>query len=142
MLVLRNWNLTNSTLVGAIYNIGQVNLYAYTTLFMREAVQASQPVAGLCLGLVHAASATARLGWGVISDRWFPWNRKRLFLAIGCAGTVFLLAISGVGPGPWGILFGGVLAVMLGLTIAAYAGLVQTMTVETDRKSTRRNSSH
>lgn len=131
MLVLRNWNLTSITLVGAIYNIGQANLYAYTTLFMREAVQASQPVAGLCLGLVHAASATARIGWGVISDRWFPWNRKRLFLVIGCAGTVFLLAMSGIGPGPWGILFGGVLAVMLGLTIAAYAGLVQTMAVET-----------
>src|SRR3546814_5175526 len=109
---------------------------------MREAGQASQPGAGLGLGLVHAASATARLGWGVISDRWFPWNRKRLFLAIGCAGTVFLLAISGVGPGPWGILFGGVLAVMLGLTVAAYAGLVQTMTVETVELREARSEEH
>src|SRR3546814_6421566 len=115
MLVLRNWNLTSITLVGAIYNIGQANLYAYTTLFMREAVQASQPVAGLCLGLVHTASAVSRLGWGVISDRWFPWNRTRLLLVIGIAAPVLLVSFLGVYSGTWGILSAAAIADLLGL---------------------------
>ena len=127
--VLRNRNLGTFVATNALYNIGQSNFFAYLTLFMREAAQASQPVAGLCLGMGHAASAVARIGWGVVSDTYLRGRRKTLVVTLGGSAAVFLAAMAAVGPG-WGVVVGAVLAVLLGLTIASYAALAQTMAVE------------
>ena len=57
---MRDRNLGLLFAAGGFYNMGQMNFFAYLTLFMREAAQASQPVAGLSLAIAQAASAVAR----------------------------------------------------------------------------------
>ncbi len=111
------------------WNMGQANFFTYLTLFMREAAQASQPVAGLCLGVAQASSALGRIGWGVISDTVLRGGRKTITVSICAAASVFLAAMALVGPS-YGILLGIVLALLLGLTVASYASIAQTLAVE------------
>lgn len=111
------------------WNMGQTNFFTYLTLFMREAAQASQPVAGLCLGVAQASSALGRVGWGVISDTLLRGGRKTITVSICAAASVFLVAMSFVGPA-YGVLLGIVLALLLGLTVASYASIAQTLAVE------------
>lgn len=111
------------------WNMGQANFFTYLTLFMREAAQASQPVAGLCLGLAQGASALGRIGWGVVSDTLLRGGRKIITVGICGAAAVLLAAMALIGPG-YGILLGIVLALLLGLTVASYASIAQTLAVE------------
>jgi len=128
--VMGDWNLGRFVAMNGLYNMGQANFFAYLTLFMREAAQASQPVAGLSLGIAQASSAVARIGWGVVSDTFFRGRRKVLVVVLGALAAVFLAAMAAVGPG-WGVVLGAALALALGATIGSYAGLSQTMAVET-----------
>jgi len=127
--VMGDGNLGRFVATNALYNMSQANFFSYLTLFMREAAQASQPVAGLCLGIAQAASAVARIGWGVVSDTFFRGRRKVLLVILGALAAVFLAAMAAVGPG-WGVVLGVTLALLLGVTVASYAGLAQTMAVE------------
>ena len=127
--VMGDWNLGRFVAMNGLYNMGQANFFAYLTLFMRQAAQASLPVAGLCLGIAQASSAVARIGWGVVSDTFFRGRRKVLVVVLGAVATVFLAAMAAVGPG-WGVVLGAALALALGATIGSYAGLSQTMAVE------------
>jgi MFS family permease len=111
------------------YNMGQMNFFTYLTLFMREAVQTSQPVAGLSLAIGQASSAIGRIGWGVVSDTLFRGKRKTLIIALCGSAVIFLAAMATVGP-RWGIAIGTALALLLGLTIASFAPLLQTLAVE------------
>ncbi len=111
------------------WNMGQANFFTYLTLFMREAAQASQPVAGLCLGVAQASSALGRIGWGVISDTLLRGGRKTITVSICATASVLLAAMALVGP-TYGVLLGVVLALLLGLTVASYASIAQTLAVE------------
>lgn len=126
--VIRDRNLGTVFVASSLYNMGQTNFFAYITLFMREAVQASQPVAGLCLAIGQGASAFGRIGWGIISDTLFRGRRKPLVIMLCGTAVVFLAAMAVVGPG-W-ILVGAAFALVLGLTIASFASLMQTLSVE------------
>ena len=131
--VIRDANINRFFLVNGLYNFAQTNFSAFLALFMREAAMASQPVAGLCVGVAQAASAVARIGWGVISDTLMAGRRKVPVVWMGAGAAVFLAAMSLigvlVGPG-WGIALGISLSLLLGMTVASYAPLMQTMTVE------------
>ncbi|MEX2643917.1 MAG: MFS transporter [Acetobacterales bacterium] len=127
--ILKDLNLGVLNLSVCFYNIGQQNLFAYLTLFVREGLQASLPVASLCLGAAQAASVAGRLGWGVVSDRLLGGRRKPVLVAIGIASTLLFVAIGLLPPGA-AVALAFVLAVLLGLTITAYAALVQTMLIE------------
>ncbi|GMQ75475.1 MAG: MFS transporter [Gammaproteobacteria bacterium] len=111
------------------WNMGQTNFYSYLTIFMREAAGASQPVAGLVLGLAQVSSALGRIGWGVASDTLFGGARKWITVGLCGASVVLMLAMAAVEPG-FGVLLGVVLAFGLGMTIASYATLAQTLAVE------------
>ena len=111
------------------WNMGQTNFFAYLTLFMRDAAGASQPVAGLVLGLAQVSSALGRVGWGLVSDTLFGGARKRVTVGLCGASAVLLLAMAAVEP-RGGIWLGALLAVGLGLTIASYPTLAQTLAVE------------
>ncbi|MFQ5546295.1 MAG: MFS transporter, partial [Acidiferrobacterales bacterium] len=128
--VLHDRNLGIMFVSSSFYNMGQMNFFAYLTLFMREAVHASQPIAGLCLAIGQGASAVGRIGWGVISDTLLRGRRKGLVIFICGAAVVFFVAMAAVAPG-WGVFLGAVLALLLGLTIASFASLTQTLAVET-----------
>jgi predicted MFS family arabinose efflux permease len=126
------WRQRNIKLVFAAsipWNMGQTNFFTYLTLFMREAAQASQPMAGLCLGVAQASSALGRVGWGVISDTVFRGGRKTITVALCGSAAVFLAAMALVGP-QYGVALGVTLALLLGLTVASYASIAQTLAVE------------
>lgn len=111
------------------WNMGQTNFYAYLTIFMREAAGASQPVAGLVLGLAQLSSALGRIGWGVVSDTLFRGARKWIIVGLCGVSAVLMLAMAAVQPGI-GLWLGVVLAFGLGITIASYPTLAQTLAVE------------
>ncbi len=126
------WRQRNIKLIFAAsipWNMGQANFFTYLTLFMREAAQASQPVAGLCLGVAQASSALGRIGWGVISDTLLRGGRKTITVSICAAAAVFLGAMALIGPA-YGVVLGMVLALLLGLTVASYASIAHTLAVE------------
>ncbi|NQU61646.1 MAG: MFS transporter [Rhodospirillales bacterium] len=128
--VMKDWNINRFVILNGLYNFGQTNFFAFLTLFMREAALASQPVASLCIGIAQAASAVARIGWGVVSDTLFKGRRKGLIVGLGASATVCLGAMAFVGPSRPGVYLGFGLALLLGLTIASFAPLVQTLSVE------------
>lgn len=127
--VMKDMNLSRFVVINGLYNFGQANFFAFLTLFMREAALASQPVASLAVGVAQATSAVARIGWGVVSDNLFGGRRKALVVGLGAAATGFLVLMTAVSPG-WGVYFGLGLALLMGVTLASYAPLVQTLTVE------------
>ena len=125
----RDRNFDVLVLSSGLFNIGQHNFFTYLTSFMREAAQASQEFASLTLGLAQAASAVGRIGWGALSDTVFQGRRKGLAASICLAAAAFLAAMAAVGS-IWGAVAGIGTAFLLGLTIASYASLMQTMAVE------------
>ncbi len=127
--VTKDWNLNRFVILNGFYNFGQTNFFTFLTLFMRDAALASQPVASLCVGVAQVSSAVARIGWGVVSDTLFRGRRKGLTVGLGAAAAVFLGLMVFVGP-RWGIPLGLGLALLLGVTIASFAPLAQTLSVE------------
>ena len=112
-----------------LFNVGQYNFFTYLTSFMREAAQASQEIASLTLGLAQAASAVGRIGWGALSDMVFKGRRKGLVVSICLAASALIVAMAAVGS-LWGVAAGIGIAMLLGLTVASYASLMQTMAIE------------
>jgi MFS transporter, ACS family, hexuronate transporter len=111
------------------WNMAQTNFFAYLTLFMRDAVQTSQPIAGVALAIGQSASAVGRIGWGVVSDTLFRGARKTLLVAL-CGAAALLLAAMALVPAGWVLLALG-MTLALGLTVASFAALQQTLAVET-----------
>lgn len=111
------------------WNMGQSNFFAYLTIFMREAAGASQPVAGMVLGLAQVSSALGRIGWGVVSDTLFRGGRKWLTVGLCGVSAVLMLCMTAVSGGS-GLWLGVALAFGLGITIASYPTLAQTLAVE------------
>jgi len=117
------------TLACGLTNVGQTNFFAFLTLFLREAANASQPMAGFAIGLAQASSTVARIGWGIVSDKWYR-RRRGLLMAWICGAAVVLLgAMVFVQPG-WGVWLGLGLAFLLGITIASFAPVAQAISVE------------
>jgi MFS transporter, ACS family, hexuronate transporter len=112
------------------FNMGQSTLFAYLTLFVRDAALASQPVAGLCMALAQSASATGRVGFSYLSDTLFRGARKPVISGILAASVLAMLLASQVGPG-WSTFWLALVALALGGSIAAYAALIIAITVET-----------
>ena len=127
--VAKDFNFGRFVLSNMMFNVGQNNFFSYLTLFVREAAQVSQEFAGLCYGIAQTASVIGRLGWGTISDFLFKGRRKALTVAIGIASVILLATMAAIEPRA-GMVLAVALSGLLGLTIASYAPLMQTMAVE------------
>jgi len=127
--VARDFNFGRFVLSNMLFNVGQQNFFAYLTLFVREAAQVSQELAGLSYGVAQTASVVGRLGWGTISDFLFGGRRKALTVVIGIVAAILLAAMAAINPRA-GMVFAIALAGLLGVTVASYAPLMQTMAVE------------
>jgi ACS family hexuronate transporter-like MFS transporter len=112
-----------------LYNFGQGNFFAFLTLFIRDAAMASQEFASLCLGMAQAASAAARFGWGVVSDMLLGGRRKGLVVGIGIVSAILLMMMPLMSE-DWPVFAILLIVSGLGITVASYAGLMQTMSVE------------
>ena len=126
--LFRDRNYGRFVLSNLLYNFGQGNFFGFLTLFVREAARGSQELAALSLGIAQATSAVARLGWGAVSDTLFRGRRKGLVIGIGIASIVLLAAMPLAAGWP-GVAMMIVIA-GLGITVASYAGLMQTISVE------------
>lgn len=127
--LLGDMNYGRFVLSNLLYNFGQGNFFAFLTLFVRDALYASQEFASLCLGIAQATSAAARFGWGVVSDTLFHGRRKALVVGIGIAAAA-MLAMMPLAAGGWPVPAIVLIVSGLGITVASYAGLMQTMSVE------------
>ena len=96
---------------------------------MREAAQASQELASLTLGIAQAVSAAGRIGWGALSDTMLHGRRKWLTVGVCFSAVLFFGAMAAAGQTQAVGLSMGI-AMLLGLTIASYATLMQTMSIE------------
>ena len=105
------------------------NFFAFLTLFIRDTAMASQEFASLCLGVAQAVSAAARFGWGVVSDMLMGGRRKGLVVGIGIVSAL-LLAMMQLMSEDWPVFAILLIVSGLGITVASYAGLMQTMSVE------------
>ena len=131
--VAQDKNINRLVIVNGLYNFGQTNFFTFITLFMREAVLVSQPIASLCIGVAQIASAIGRIGWGVISDTLFNGRRKELTVGLGCISAAGLFALMLISPS-LGIYLGLGITFILGLSIASFAPLMQTLSVEATEK--------
>jgi len=121
-------NVNIYSFANGLLNIGQTNFFAFLALFLTEVARASQPVAGFAIGLAQTASFIARIGWGILSDR-FVGRRVVLNNWICGVAVIFLAAMAWVGPG-WGVWFAMILVLILGITIASFAPVSQAIAVE------------
>jgi len=126
--VVRDRNFSVYTVLSGMLNMGQTNFFGFLTLFLTEAVRASQPMAGFAMGLAQTASALARVGWGMVSDKAFG-GRRRVLTAWICGFAALGLALMALAPagGLWVAL---VLTAGLGVTIASFAPVAQAIAVE------------
>jgi len=127
--ILRNGNYNRFVAGNFLYNFGQYNFFTYITLFMREGLLLSQELAGLCYGTAQATSVAARMGWGAVSDFLFKGRRKGLTVALGATAALLLTGLALLDARA-GLIAGLAFTALLGITIASYAPLMQTMAVE------------
>lgn len=125
-LLLSNRRLHTVGLVNGLYNVGQIGLWSYITLFFREVLQTSAPLASIGFGVVQIFSAVGRIGWGYASDRWFGGRRWPAALAIGASATTAFIILAM----PISVGVALIIVAALGLTIGGCAGLMQVMAVE------------
>ncbi len=128
--VITNRNMNIICTSAVMYNTGQSSLFTYMALFLKDAAQASQPVAAMGVAFAQGFSAIGRVGFPYISDVFLKGRRKGITVAIVsssffvCAGT---LLVNPDWP-YWGLM---TMAAVMGLAMASYAALVLSMTAET-----------
>lgn len=113
----------------AAFAIAQSAFFAYLVLYARDMLAVSAAVASTCLAIAHVASATGRIGWGVLSDRFVRNGRTSCLVMIGIAGSVGICLL--LWPQAAGTTAGLVFAsALIGFTLGGFAGLNQTAVVE------------
>lgn len=127
--VITNSNIRVFANANALLQIGQGNFFAYLTLFLRDVGQTSQTFASLCLGLAQLTSATGRIGWGVLCDRFFQYRRTTLLTVICVVAAIGLMAMALINEANAHVL-ALLLSAILGVTIASFAGMTLTIASE------------
>lgn len=99
----------------------------YFLLHLKEVALLSVVLGGWYLALAHGSGLFGRIGWGVVSDRWFGGRREGVFAALPLLGALATLLL-GLGWGsPWTLPF---LALLFGLTGGGWVGIWTTMLSE------------
>lgn len=115
--------------VNALLHMGQANFLAYLALFLHDVGRTSQSFSSICFGLAQLASTAGRIGWGVVCDRFFQDKRAVLLAMISVVAAMGLMAMALITPANVQVL-ALLLSMLLGVTIAAYAGLTLTIASE------------
>ena len=119
--------------LGLIFNsqlFTQSSVTTYFVLFLHEALDTSVVGAAALLALVNGVAMVARIGWGLLSDRFFEGRRRPVLLII-----VLLTVCSTLGAAalprhtPWFVIAG--LAALLGASAFAWTGVLGTLVIET-----------
>lgn len=129
--VLRNPDLNAIEVSTFVYHAAQQSLYSFTTLFFREALQASIWHASFALQLAQGGSIIARLAIGAITDFWLGGRRKPAAVIVCFVSAVLCGGVVLLSPGPAGVYTGLVLFFLLGLSMCSASPIHQVMVVET-----------
>jgi ACS family hexuronate transporter-like MFS transporter len=117
-------------LLGAGLALGmtQASVLAYLALFARETLGLSVVAAGGLLALMQAGGTGSRLGWGIISDRFFGGRRRPCVIINSLiGGTTYLIFASALAlSGP----VAGVVAVVAGAGAFGWVGLYLALAAE------------
>lgn len=113
---------------GFVLSIVQASMLAYLTLFAKEIFLVSAVTAGQLLAIAQAGGTIGRLGWGVISDRWFGGRRRPgvIVTALVGAGAYVLFALAGWLP----FWAAGPLAFVAGVGAFGWVGLYFALVAE------------
>lgn len=128
--LLRNRTLAAIELNTFLYHAAQQNLYSFTTLFFREALQASAWYASFALQLAQGGSIIARIAIGAISDFFLDGRRKPAAVAVCFASAILCFGVVFLPPGGWGVHSGLVLFFLLGIAMCSASPIHQTMVIE------------
>ena len=78
----------------------QQGFLAYTTLFLTDAHGYGLAIAGVSFAVMMVGGTVGRLGWAVISDRWFRGNRWTGLLLTSVVAAVGLVGMALLPTGP------------------------------------------
>ena len=99
----------------------------YFLLYLTEVAFLSVVLGGWYLSLAYGSGLFGRIGWGVISDRWFGGRREGVFAMVPLVAA-FALLLLGLGWGsPWVFPLAGLL---FGFSGGGWVGIWTTMLVE------------
>lgn len=119
--------------LGLIFNaqiVAQFSAGAYFVLFIHETLDVSVVQAAALLALVNGVAIAARIGWGVLSDVLFRGRRKPVLVVVLVLTLCATLGAAALPPGAPLLLAIG-LAVLLGVSAFAWAGVLGTLVIET-----------
>ena len=108
--------------------IVQSSVLAYLVLYARDTFALSNVDAARLLALAHVGGAVGRLGWGVVSDRFFEGRRRpglTLNALIAAAGLVGFALGGALSP-----LWAGAIAFLTGLGAFGWVGLFFALMAE------------
>jgi sugar phosphate permease len=108
--------------------IVQSSVLAYLVLYARDTFALSNVDAARLLALAHVGGAAGRLGWGVVSDRFFEGRRRpglTLNALIAAAGLVGFALGGALSP-----LWAGAIAFLTGLGAFGWVGLFFALMAE------------
>src|SRR5262249_29129523 len=118
--------------LGLIFNcqlFTQVAATTYFVLFLHEALDLPVVGAAVMLAVVNGVAMLARIGWGLVSDRYFQGRRRPVLLVI-----VLLTVCSALGaaamPHQTPLVFAVGLAVLFGASAFAWTGVLGTLVIE------------
>ncbi len=79
----------------------QQGFMAYLTLFLVDAHGYALGVAGISFAVTMVGGTAGRLGWAVVSDRWFARNRWTGLFITALIAAIGLIGIALLPTGPW-----------------------------------------
>ena len=113
---------------GFALGMTQASVLAYLALFARDALGLTVIAAGGLLALVQVGGTGSRLGWGIISDRFFGGRRRPCVIINSVIGGVTSLIFASAIPLP-GVLT-SVVAVIAGAGAFGWVGLYLALAAE------------
>jgi sugar phosphate permease len=131
--VFANRRLILLAVAGFLLGGAQYSILAYTFLYLKEALQVPVVAAGMAVGWIQFTAAAARLGGGVVSDRFLGHRRKPVLMIFAAVSLISLFAGSHLeaGMNTWLVfsLFG-----IIGFFGLGYNGIYLTLAMELSEK--------
>jgi MFS family permease len=112
--------LRRLVLMAFFYSMMQTCLTTFLVIYLNEALGFSLVVAGLVLTITQVTAAAARIGWGIVADRWLEPGLVLGGIGLGTSVCAWLLASF---TPHWPLAAIVVVGALFGLTAVAWNGV-------------------
>lgn len=126
---LMNRSILFVSLSGAVLGLAQFCLLTYLVLYLRDRWGVPVAVGEMLLLLSNLGGGAGRIGWGIVSDRWFHGSRKHALLLVTLLAAAMSFTLSALPPGSPLVLV-AVAAFLFGGTGLGWNGLYVTLVSE------------